>query len=227
MLKTGPEHLDSVVCLHRRWRDATISGHLGHIAERVVAEGARKGVEKKEALQDLPVETPLPTGGRLPQVLFGLICAGILALLLSLWMWMGAVLPPSWAERPRVAATSENPPLTSRAMGSQLSVIPSKEVQFGNTPLLGTKTEIIFIINSGTEPLSVDKLVLSEFSELRHFSIVANSCDAPVPSHRFCRLELLFNPKTRGEKTAKLQIHTNAAPEAFPLSISGTGKQQP
>ena len=128
------------------------------------------------------------------------------------------------ASGPRLAVTPADLALASGTLTSKLSVTPSKEVQFGDTPVQSTKTKNITINNSGTKPLSVDKLVLAEFGELKHFSMVANSCDAPLPPRRSCRLELLFNPKTPGEKVAKLRIHTNAAPESFLLSIRGSGK---
>jgi hypothetical protein len=160
-------------------------------------------------------------GGRALYILLGLLTGGVLLLMLFGWSWMTAA-----SSAPRRAEPSQDlaSAVASEPVLSPLYVTPGRTVRFGETPLDDTRTQIITVYNSGQKPLSVKKLVLSEDSELKHFSLSANNCNKAMPPHRACFLEVFFNPKTPGDKFASLRIHSDAAAEGLTLKISGIGR---
>lgn len=118
-------------------------------------------------------------------------------------------------------------PVTVTLQGS--SVQPEPKVRFRPSSLRfsnqGTGTEsfekLITLTNVGTGPLIVN-LLRRVGSDREAFS-QANDCGDPLQPDEDCTIEVVFAPPTEGNKTAALEIETNAGLITVALSGAASG----
>ncbi len=92
---------------------------------------------------------------------------------------------------------------------------------FGNTIVGQQAQQSLEILNSGVIPLSIAALEIAG-PQASDYSVLSEDCTAaPLDSGEQCKVTLIFNPESVGDRTANLTLQSNT-PNPVTLSITGT-----
>ena len=110
-------------------------------------------------------------------------------------------------------------PLTG--VGTAVTLLPSS-LEFGNQQVGTTSPpQVATLTNYGTQALSISSIHIAG-KQAGNFA-QTNNCGTTVPAGGNCTISVTFSPKSKGEKTATLEVNDNGGGSPQTVGLSGRG----
>jgi hypothetical protein len=112
-------------------------------------------------------------------------------------------------------------PLTG--VGTVVTLLPSSlnfaDQQVGTT----SQPQVATLTNYGTQALNIEGYGIRITGQNAGAFVQTNNCGTSVPAGGSCSISVTFTPKTKGAKTAKLDVGDNGGGSPQSVALSGTG----
>jgi hypothetical protein len=113
-------------------------------------------------------------------------------------------------------------PLSANVINPQASFSPSP-LDFGTVGVGSAAQRPLTITNSGNTPLTITSLGVSG-GNASDFTIVSNSCTAPVAARGTCSITVRFVPGHSGTRSTTLTVSDNVWNGSQRVTLTGKGK---
>ena len=113
-------------------------------------------------------------------------------------------------------------PLSANVINPQASFSPSP-LDFGTVAVGSSAQRPLTITNSGNTPLTITSLGVSG-GNASDFTIISNSCTAPVAARAACSITVRFAPGHSGARTTTMTVSDNVWNGSQRVTLTGKGK---